>query len=168
MPTEPKTVASTPEEYIASLPEDRKAPIEAVRKVIKDNLAEGIEEGIQYRMLGYFIPHSIFPAGYHCDPKQPLPMVHLASQKNYMSLYMFCIYGNEELREQFVNDSIADGKKVDMGAGCIRFKKLEDLSQTAVENVLKKITVQGFIDRYTAMIPPKKTKATKEKAPKEA
>src|SRR5580700_2777009 len=85
--------ATTVERYLAELPPDRRAAVSAVREVILSNLDAGYAEGMQYGMIGYYVPHSIFPAGYRCDPKQPLPFAHLASQKNYMSLYLMCLYG---------------------------------------------------------------------------
>jgi hypothetical protein len=96
-----KSAATTVEAYLAELPQDRRAVIEAVRKVILENLDEGYEEGIQYGMIGYYVPHRVFAAGYHCDPRQPLPFGALASQKGYMSLYLMCIYGHESLRSWF-------------------------------------------------------------------
>src|SRR5688572_8959727 len=82
--------AQTVNDYLAELPDDRRAAIEAVRKVIRKNLPKGYEEGMQYGMIGYHVPHKLYPPGYHCDPKQPLPFAALASQKNYMSVYLMC------------------------------------------------------------------------------
>ena len=84
----------TVKEYLASLPEERRAAISAVRDVIRKHLPEGYEEGMQYGMIGYYVPHSIFPAGYHCDPKQPLPYASLGSQKHHMAIYLMCVYGD--------------------------------------------------------------------------
>ena len=88
-----RSKATTVDEYLAELPEDRREAIQAVREVILSNLGEGYEEGIQYGMIGYFVPHDVYEPGYHCDPKQPVPFAGIASQKNYMSLYLMCIYG---------------------------------------------------------------------------
>ena len=93
--------AATVEAYLAGLPEDRRQALEAVRKVVLKNLDKDYEEGIQYGMIGYYVPHRVHPPGYHCDPKQPLPFAGLASQKNYMSLYLMCIYGDSEHAEWF-------------------------------------------------------------------
>src|SRR5882757_8407340 len=93
--------ATTVKAYLESLPEDRRAAIAGVRKVIMANLDKDYAEGMQYGMIGYAVPHSVFPAGYHCDPKQPLPFMGLASQKGHMSLYMMCLYGNAPERERF-------------------------------------------------------------------
>ena len=87
--------AATVEQYLAELPADRRHAISAVRELIRKNIDKGFQEGMQYGMIGYTVPHNLYPAGYHCDPKQPLPFVCLASQKNYMSLYLMCVYGSE-------------------------------------------------------------------------
>lgn len=140
--------ASTVAEYLASLPEDRRSAIEAVRKVILDNLIGGYTEGMSYGMIGYAVPHSIFPAGYHCDPKQPLPFAGLASQKGHMSLYLMCCYGNAEL-EKFVRDGFAKaGKKLDMGKACIRFKKLEDLALDVIGAAIRRVPVPTYVAYY--------------------
>src|SRR3954469_15434727 len=95
------SAASTVDEYLAGLPDDRRAAISAVRKTILGNLPAGYEEGMQYGMIGYYVPHSLFPAGYHCNPKEPLSFASLGSQKNHMALYLMCVYGDSELREWF-------------------------------------------------------------------
>lgn len=116
MPNAPTTV----KQYLASLPKDRRDAIEAVRQVILENLDEDYEEGIQYGMIGYYVPHRVFPAGYHCDPKQPVPFVGIASQKNYISLYLMCVYGvprQEALfREQWAKAKEAFGTIGEMRA----------------------------------------------------
>src|SRR5580692_11801463 len=119
---------TTVEQYLSELPEDRRKAIEAVRQVILRNLDKDYEEGIQYGMIGYYVPHRVYAAGYHCDPKQPLPFAGLASQKNYMSLYLMCVYGSTEQSQRFQQAWAKTGKKLDMGKACIRFKKLEDLA----------------------------------------
>src|SRR5690606_25553305 len=113
--------AATVEQYLASLPEDRRAAIAAIRKVILDNLDKGVQETIQYGMIGYSVPHSVYPPGYHCDPRQPLPYAGLASQKGHMSLYLFSIYTDSNLQRWFHQAWRASGKKLDMGKACIRF-----------------------------------------------
>src|SRR5258708_4649818 len=116
--------ATTVDQYLAELPEDRRAAISAVRDAILKNLPKGYEEGMQYGMIGYYVPHSVFPAGYHCDPKQPLPFAHLASQKNYMAVYLMGVYGDSPHSKWFVDAYKRTGKKLDMGKACVRFKKL--------------------------------------------
>src|SRR3954469_17397236 len=107
--------AATVEQYLAELPEDRRSAIQAVRQVVLENLDRDYEEGIQYGMIGYYVPHRVFPAGFHCDPKQPLPFARLASQKNYMSLYLMCVYGHTAHSDWFQKAWASTGKKLDMG-----------------------------------------------------
>ena len=144
--------ATTVEQYLAELPADRREAIEAVRRVILANLDGGFQEGMQYGMIGYFVPHSIYPSGYHCDPKQPLPFTCLASQKNYMSLYLGCVYGNSALAKWFQNAWAKTGKKLDMGKSCIRFKKLEDMALDVIGQVIARVTVKNYIAYYEAAI----------------
>lgn len=152
MPTAPSTV----EEYLAALPEDRREALDAIRKVIRKNLPKGYEEGIQYGVIGYFVPHSVYPAGYHCDPKQPLPFVHLASQKNYMAIYLFCLYMDEAAMERFTAAWRETGKKLDMGKSCVRFKKLEQVPLDVVADAIRAIPVKDFVAHYDASRPKKK------------
>ncbi|MEZ6016151.1 MAG: DUF1801 domain-containing protein [Planctomycetota bacterium] len=146
-----QSAAKTVEEYLASLPEDRRAAIEAVRKVIKKNLDKGFVEGMQYGMIGYFVPHSKYPGGYHCDPKQPLPFAHVASQKNNISVYFLGLYMDPQALERFVADWKASGKKLDMGKSCVRFKRIEDASLEAIGAAIKAMPLKAFIAQYEAM-----------------
>src|SRR5262249_1231405 len=141
-----KSDAATVEAYLATLPEDRRRAIEAVRSVILDNLDEGYEEGIQYGMIGYYVPHRVYPAGYHCDPKQPLPFAALASQKGYMSVYLMCIYGHEALRSWFEEAWARAGKKLDMGKSCVRFKKLDDLALEVIGEAIRRVPARKYIE----------------------
>ena len=140
--------AKTVKDYLASLPADRRPAIEAVRQAIRDNLDPMYQEGMQYGMIGYYVPHAVYPAGYHCDPKQPLPFVCLASQKNYMSLYMGCVYGDHELARWFRAAWAKTGKKLDMGVSCIRFKKLDDLPLEVVGEAIARMPVGKLIEFY--------------------
>ncbi len=144
--------ATTVAEYIQSLPEDRRKAIEAVRKVILKNLDPDYEEGMQYGMIGYYIPHRIFPAGYHCDPKQPLPFAGLASQKNHLSFYLMCLYGDTEHYKWFVQAWAATGRKLDMGKCCIRFKKVEDLALDVLGEAIRRVPVKAYIQFYEAAL----------------
>jgi hypothetical protein len=141
-----KSQATTVEAYLAALPEDRRAAIEAVRRVILDNLDGGYEEGIQYGMIGYYVPHRVYPAGYHCDPKQPLPFAALASQKGYMSLYLMSIYGHEALRSWFEKSWVEAGKKLDMGKSCVQFKTLDDLALGVVGEAIRRVPARTYIE----------------------
>jgi hypothetical protein len=144
--------AKTVKEYLASLPADRRAAIQAVRQTILDNLDTAYEEGMQYGMIGYFVPHSAYPAGYHCDPKQPLPFVCLASQKNYMSLYMGCVYGESDLARWFRSEWAKTGKKLDMGVSCIRFRKLDDLPLPVIGGAISRMPAKKWIEVYDECI----------------
>lgn len=140
--------AATVAEYLASLPPDRRAALEAVRKVFKDNLDPDIREGMQYGMIGYAIPHSVFPPGYHCDPKQPLPYAGLASQSGHMSLYLMALYGSPPQREIFEKAWKAAGKRLDMGKACIRFKKVEDLALDVLADAIRRVSAKAYIEHY--------------------
>lgn len=142
--------AKTVEQYLAELPEDRREAIQKVRTVIRKNLAKGYEEGMQYGMIGYYVPHRIYPAGYHCDPKQPLPFVALASQKNHMSIYLTCVYGHPENESWFRKAWAATGKKLDMGKSCVRFKRIEDLPLDVIGESVRRTPVDQLIKYYEA------------------
>lgn len=145
--------AATVAEYLAELPADRRAAIEAVRQTILSNLHDGYAEGMQYGMIGYYVPHSLYPAGYHCDPRQPLPFLYLASQKNYMSLYMTCIYDCGEKSSSWFQDEWAKtGKKLDRGKSCIRFRQVEDLALDVIGEAIRRMPVRDWIDFYEAAI----------------
>jgi len=144
--------AKTVKEYLAGLPEDRRAAIQAVRKVILKNLDKGYEEGMQYGGIGYYVPHKLYPAGYHCDPKQPLPYAGLVSQKNHMAVYLMCIYGGTEHESWFRKEWAKTGKKLDMGKSCIRFKKLEDLPLDVIGKTIARVPVKEYMAYYESNI----------------
>jgi hypothetical protein len=139
--------AKTQKEYIAQLPSDRKKAIEALRKVILKNLPKGFSETISYGMIGYVIPHTIYPDGYHCDPAQPLPFIFIASQKNHIALYHMALYADKKLMEWFRKGYPKDSK-LDMGKSCVRFKKLEDIPMDLIGNLVKKVNVKDWIELY--------------------
>lgn len=141
--------ASTPDQYINSLPEERKTAVQRIRKVILNNLPEGFEECINYGMLGYVVPHSIYPDGYHCDPKKPLPFMNLASQKNHIGFYHMGIYSDPKLLEWFTTEfpKHVPGK-LDMGKSCIRFKNPEKIPFDLLGELVSKVTVQDWIQCY--------------------
>jgi len=141
--------ANTPDEYIAQLPEDRKEVVEKLRKIIKENLPKGFEEGINYNMIGFYVPHSIYPEGYHCDPNLPLPFINLASQKNSVNLYHSGIYANPEIHDWFVAKYPKYSKyKLDMGKSCVRFKRMHDIPYKLIAELCQKITVKEWISTY--------------------
>ena len=139
--------ARTPQEYIEALPPDRREIINKIREVILKNLPEGFEEVIGYGMLGYVVPHSIYPKGYHCDPKVPLPYINLASQKNFIALYAMCVYADTKVLNWFVNEYPKHCKtKLDMGKACIRFKKMDDIPYQLIGELAAKLTPQQWIE----------------------
>ena len=145
--------ANTPEECVAQIPEERKPIISKLRKIIKDNLPKGFEEGLNYKMLGYYVPHSIYPEGYHCDPKLPLPFMNLASQKNSINLYHSGVYAKKELYDWFVAEYPKRSKrKLDMGKSCIRFKKTDDIPYDLIAELCRKLTVNEWINIYESAI----------------
>jgi hypothetical protein len=141
---------TTVKEYLATLSPQERATIEAVRRTILDNLDKGYEEGVQYGMIGYYVPHSVYPPGYHCDPRQPLPFAGIAARKGSTSLYLGCVYGDDGERERFQEEWKATGKKLDMGVSCIRFKKLDDIPLDVVGRAVKRITVKKYVASYEA------------------
>lgn len=152
--------ATTVDQYLASLPEDRRAAISAVRDVILENLDEKYEEGIQYGMIGYYVPHKVFPAGYHVDPKQPLPFAALASQKNHMAVYLMGVYGEPKQEKWFRDAWAKTGKKLDMGKSCVRFKKLGDVALDVLGEAIRRAPAKAYIQQYESVIrPPEKKKA---------
>jgi uncharacterized protein YdhG (YjbR/CyaY superfamily) len=141
--------ATTPEQYLSELPEDRKEAMLKLRNAIKENLPQGFEEVISYGMLGYVVPHSIYPSGYHCDPKLPLPFINLASQKNFIALYHMGIYADKNLESWFVSEYPKHVKtKLDMGKSCIRFKKMDDIPFDFIGELATKVTVEDWISNY--------------------
>lgn len=144
-----KSTATTVEEYVKNLPEDRKEPIEKLRKVIVENLPKGFEEQISYGMIGYVVPKSIYPKGYHCDPRLPLAFMNIASQKNSINVYHMGIYADPKLYDWFVAEYPKHSKKkADMGKSCLRFKKAEDIPYELIGELSKKLTPQQWIEQY--------------------
>ena len=143
------SAAKTPKEYIASLPEDRKAAMIELQKVILKNIPKGFHEEMSYGMIGYVVPHSIYPAGYHCTPKLPLPFMNIASQKNFIAVYHMGIYADEKLMNWFVTEFPKHSNlKLDMGKSCIRFKKAEQIPYQLIGELASKMTVKDWIELY--------------------
>ena len=143
----------TPEQYIAAIPEDRKAAIQELRNVILKNIPKGFSEEMNYGHIGYIVPHSIYPAGYHCDPKAPLPFLGIASQKNFIAVYHMGIYADKKLMDWFVNEFPKHSKaKLDMGKSCIRFKKPDQIPFKLISELVKKMTVKDWINLYESML----------------
>ena len=168
-----KSTAKTVDEYVKSLPEDRREAISAIRKVILDNLPEGYQECISYGMIGYVVPHSIYPKGYKCNPKLPLPFVNLGSQKNHMALYLMCTYGDAKTDQWFRKAWEKTGRKLDGGKaqqmgriGCIRFKRLEDVPLEVVGQLIARTPVADYIARIESVFAANSANRSKSKAGK--
>jgi uncharacterized protein YdhG (YjbR/CyaY superfamily) len=144
------SAAKTVKQYLGALPPDRRAAIEVVRKTILEHLPKGYEETIAYGMLGYVVPLKLYPKGYLGKKDVPLPYASLASQKNYMALYLMSIYGDKETEQWFVKAYKATGKKLDMGKSCIRFKTLEDLPLDVIGRAIAMTPAEKYIERYEA------------------
>lgn len=144
-----KYEAKNPDEYLSCLPEGRQGPVSRLREVIRSNLPEGFEETMNYGMIGYVVPHSRYPAGYHCDPKLPLPFMNIASQKNYIALYHMGLYANPELQQWFVAAYTKQvSGKLDMGKSCIRFRKPELIPFGLIGELCRKMPVSAWIELY--------------------
>ena len=145
--------ATTPEQYLKELPEDRKEPVTQLRNTILKNLPKGFKEVMSYGMIGYVVPHDLYPAGYHCDPKLPLAFMNIASQKNFIALYHMGIYGSSKLLKWFVEEyPNHTSAKLDMGKSCIRFKKPEHIPYKLIGYLVKKITVKDWIETYEKIL----------------
>lgn len=144
--------AQTVDTYMRELPEERKAPMQRLREIFKANLPEGFTEEMNYGMIGYVVPHSIYPKGYHCSPELPLPFVNIASQKNFIAVYHMGIYSDEKLLNWFVEEFPKHSKaKLDMGKSCIRFKKMDQIPYDLIGELLTKMTVDQWIERYDSV-----------------
>ena len=141
--------SKTPKEYMSELPAERVAAFTKLRDTILKNIPKGFEEGMGYGMIGYVVPHKLFPAGYHCDPKIPLPFISIASQKNYIALHHMGIYANPKLLDWFVAEYPKYSKtKLDMGKGCIRFKKMDQIPYELIAELVKKMTPKDWMSIY--------------------
>lgn len=145
--------ATTPEEYFESLPEERKPAMNKLRKIIKKNLPKGFQEAMGYGMVGYCVPHSIYPAGYHCSPELPLPFLGIASQKNFIAVYHMGIYADPKLLKWFTSEFAKRSKtKLDMGKSCLRFKKAEHIPFELIGELASKMTPQQWIAIYERVL----------------
>ena len=140
--------AATPDAYLASLPPERRQALAVLRDVIRANLPAGYEEGMQYGMIGWFVPLERFPDTYN---GQPLGLAAMASQKGYMSLYLNTVYGDPETDRWFRERYAASGKKLDMGKSCVRFHRLDDLPLDLIGETIARVPVDPYIERYRAV-----------------
>ena len=148
-----KIEVTTVEEYLNQLPTDRKDAINKLREVILKNLPHGFVEEINYGMIGYVVPHSIYPSGYHCDPKLPLPFMNIANQKNFIGFYHMGIYSQSELHDWFINTwPNHSSQKLDMGKSCVRLKKIDEIPYELIGELTSKMTPEKWIDIYEAAV----------------
>jgi uncharacterized protein YdhG (YjbR/CyaY superfamily) len=154
-----QSTAKTVNDYLTELPEERKSAFSKLRNSILNNLPKGFEEEMNYGMLGYVVPHSTYPNGYHCNPKLPLPFINIGSQKNFFALHHLGIYANPELLEWFTNEYPKhSSQKLDMGKGCIRFKKFDQIPFDLIGELAGKMTVEDWIHCYETQIKNRKSK----------
>jgi len=150
-------ISNTPtiNEYMDKLPDDRKASVKKLREIALNNLPEGFEERISSNMLGYVVPHSIYPSGYHVSPNKPLPFLDIASQKNFIAIYHMGLYAIPEVLEWFTSEYPKHSKyKLNMGKSCVRFKKIDDIPYDLIKELLTKLTPQDWVKVYEASIKP--------------
>ena len=141
--------AKSVKEYLEKVPKDRNAYFNKLRETILTNLPKGFDEQINYGMIGYVVPHDIYPDGYHCDPKLPLPFANIASQKNFISFYHMGIYANPELLKWFVKEYPRQSDtKLDMGKSCVRFKKMDKIPYDLIGKLMRKMSVNDWIKLY--------------------
>jgi hypothetical protein len=141
--------ANTPDEYIASLPEDRQVAMQELRKVILKNLPKGFKEEMNYGMIGYVVPHTLYPDGYHCNPEQPLPFMNIASQKNFIAVYHMGMYAEKKLLDWFTAEYAKTNKtKLDMGKSCMRFKKPDQIPFKLIGELAAKLSPKDWIGYY--------------------
>jgi len=168
-----KSAASTVGEYLSGVDEERRKSLDAVRDVILQNLDSDYEELMQCGMIAYVVPHRVFPAGYHCDPRQPLQFAALAAQKNHMALYLMPLYSTAAMGKETAGGKYfqwfgrawsATGKKLDMGKSCIRFKSAEDLPLDVIGEAIRRIPAKRWIEIYTTMMSAVRLKRPKPSA----
>jgi uncharacterized protein YdhG (YjbR/CyaY superfamily) len=154
-----QSTANSVSEYIDSLPEDRKKAIAKIRKEIIKNLPQGFEECMSYGMIGYVVPHKIYPDGYHCTPKLPLPFMNIASQKNFVALYHMGIYSDSKLMDWFTKEFAKQvPSKLDMGKSCVRFKKMEHIPYKLIGELASRMSVKDWITTYESLYKNEKKK----------
>jgi hypothetical protein len=147
-----KSKATTVKAYLASLPADRRAGIEAVRTVIRRNLDKHYEESMLYGMIGYAVPHRVWPLGYHCDPSKPLMMAALSSQKNKLTVYLMSVYSDKKERAWFQKAWAKTGKKLDMGGCCVRFTKVEDAALDVIGEAIRRTPAKAYVENYVKLL----------------
>lgn len=141
--------ATTVTDFLATIPEERHEAMRQLRDTINNHLPKGFSEGMGYGMMGWSVPHELYPAGYHCDPKQPLPFIGIASQKNFIAFYHMGMYSDPQLLEWFVAEYPKHVKtKLDMGKSCVRFKKIDQIPYELIGQVCEKMSPAQWIETY--------------------
>lgn len=151
-------MTTTQDAWLAELPEERRTAFETIRETVRAHADPALEEGMQYGAPGWYVPHSVCPDGYHCDAKQPVPYLGFGARKKFMTLNFFGLYIEPEVKERFIARWTEDGRKLDMGAACIRFKSLDDVSLDALAEALDALSVARFMELYEASVPAKAKK----------
>jgi hypothetical protein len=139
--------------YLDALPAERRAVLEAVRALVNAHMPPEVEEGIQYGMIGWYVPHARYPHGYHCDTKEPLPYLGLASQKGHVALHLFCAYVDEAAAAWLRTEAAARGCTLDMGKACVRFKRLDDVPLDLIGQTIARMTLERFLPAYETRLP---------------
>lgn len=139
-------------EYLAGVSGDRARAVEAVLEVVREKLTPGLEMGMQYGMPSVFVPHSVYPAGYHCEKSQPVPYLSVGAQKHHLGLYLFCVYMDDGVRSWFEEAWQGTGRRLDMGKSCVRFKKLEDVPLEVVGELVGRVSGAEFLARYVGSL----------------
>jgi hypothetical protein len=151
-----KQTGKTVRDILINLPEDRAEPFNKLHDVIVKNLPKGFEAAISYGGLGYVVPHTLYPAGYHCKPSEPLPFAGIASQKDSINFYHMGIYSDPKLLKWFVTEYPKHSKqKLDMGKSCVRFKKLNEIPYKLIGELMKKMSAKEWIGKYETKLKPK-------------
>ena len=145
--------ADTPEEYISELPDSRKMAFNTLRETILENIPNGFEEQVSYGMIGYVVPHSVYPGGYHVNPELPLPFINIASQKNFIALYHMGLYSDKGLLMWFKSEySKHSGSKLDMGKSCVRFGKIDQIPYKLIGELVSRVSAEEWIKLYEGQI----------------
>jgi len=148
-----QSAVTSVDQYLKELPQERQAPMTKLRKEILENLPKGFKEEISYGMIGYVVPHSLYPPGYHCDPKLPLGFINIASQKNFIAVYHMGIFADKKLLDWFVGEFAKHTTaKLDMGKSCIRFKKPETIPYKLIGELARKMTVADWVNKYETLL----------------
>ena len=148
-----QSTATSIEAYLEEIPVERKEAFTKLRETILENIPKGFVEQMSYGMIGYVVPHSIYPDGYHCDPKLPLPFINIASQKNFIALYHMGIYANPELLKWLIKEYPKHStQKLDMGKSCIRYKKMDQIPFELIAELVQKMSVQEWITCYESVV----------------